>query len=207
MGIASAITGGIGAATGIVSAISEGKNKKKIAREIANQKAVPLTNVADGLQVSTRGADLQKEEQARLAATQTAALQDAGSRALVGGIGKVSANSNSVNANIAADLDSQQKDISRIGAQDDIRIQTTKDQRAKDKLAALSSQYNAASQNQQMGIGNAISGLGQAANGLSTIKLGGKENEIVDAVSELKPASLAKINSTAKISAPTYKKR
>lgn len=170
MGIASAITGGVGAVTEIVNSISEAKNKKKIAQEIANQKEVPLTNVADRLQVSTRGADLKKEEQSRLASTQTAALQDAGSRALIGGIGRVSASNNAVNAEIGADLDSQQKQIDQIGAQDEIRIQKTKEQRAKDKLAALSSQYNAASQGQQMGIGNAISGLGQAANAAASIK-------------------------------------
>lgn len=207
MGIASAITGGVGAVTGIVDSISKAKNKKKIAQEIANQKEVPLTNVADRLQVSTRGADLKKEEQSRLASTQTAALQDAGSRALIGGIGRVSASNNAVNAEIGADLDSQQKQIDQIGAQDETRIQQAKEQRAKDKLAALSSQYNAASQGQQMGIGNAISGLGQAANSLSTLKLGGKVNDTATAVSELKPASFAKTIRPEKITAPTYKKR
>lgn len=175
MGIASAITGGVGAVTGIVSAISEGKNKKKIAREIANQKEAPLANVADGLQVSTRGTDLQAENQARLASTQTSALQDAGSRALAGGIGRVSANNNAVNAEIGANLDAQQKDINIMGAQDNVRIQNTKEQRAKDKLAALSSQYNASNQSQQMAIGNVVSGLGGIGNSLSGVKSKNKD--------------------------------
>ena len=164
MGAATAVSGGLGALKGFYTAISEAKNKKKIAKEIANQKEVPLTNIADGMQVSTRGADLQKEEQARLAATQTGALADAGSRALGVGIGRVSAQNQNLNAEIGANLDEQQNNITNVRAQDEQRIQTTKEQRANAKLAALSSQYNASSQNMMGGIGNAIGGVGMVGN-------------------------------------------
>ena len=159
--------GGASAIMGGISAISAGKQKKKIAQEIANQKEVKLTNIADGLQVSTLGTDLQKEEQARLAATQTSALADAGSRALGVGVGRVSAQNQNVNANIAADLDAQQKNIDMMKAQDEGRIQMTKEQRQQAKLAALSSQYNASADAQAQGMGNMMQGVGMAGGAIA----------------------------------------
>lgn len=160
MGIASAISGGVGAATGLVSTISEMGNKKKIARAINGLPENKLTNIADGMQVSTRGADLQKEQQAQLASTQTGALAEGGSRSLIGGIGQVAAGSQDVNAKIGANLDEQQQHINDVRAQDEGNIRTTKEQRAQAKLAALSGQYNASSQNMMQGIGNVIQGAG-----------------------------------------------
>lgn len=170
MGAATAVSAGsqaLGSVMGAVQMISANKDKKRIAREIANQKEVPLTNIADGMQVSTLGSDLQKQQQSQLAATQTAALQDGGTRALLGGMGRVSANSQDVNAQIAANLDEQQKQIDQVKAQDTARIQSIKEQRQNAKLAALSSQYNAASQNSAQGLGNVIQGAGAAAGALS----------------------------------------
>lgn len=161
---------GVGAAgliAGGIKSSKEAKNKKRIAKEIANQKEVPLDNVADGLQVSTLGSDLQKQEQARLNATQTDALAQAGTRAIGVGIGRVNASSQDLNAKIAADLDAQKKDISMLGAQDRGNIRQTKEQRQQAKLAALSSQYNASTQAQSQAQGNMIQGLGMAGGALS----------------------------------------
>ena len=164
MGAVTAGAGALGAVTGAISTFSEMANKKKIAAEIAKQKSPELTNIADGMKVSTLGADLQKEQQAQLASNQIDALSQGGNRALIGGIGKVSAGSQDVNAQIAANLDEQQTHINEVRAQDEGRIQTTKEQRANAKLAALSSQYNASSQNVAQGIGNVIQGAGIAGN-------------------------------------------
>lgn len=169
MGAATAVSAGagaLGAITGAISTFSEMSNKKKIAKEIANQKEVPLTNIADGMQVSTLGSDLQKQQQSQLAATQVGALQDGGTRALLGGLGRVTAASQNTNSQIAANLDEQKKQIEQVKAQDQGRIQSAKEQRANAKLAALSSQYNAASQNQAQGIGNIIQGAGMVGNSL-----------------------------------------
>lgn len=168
--------GGASAVMGGIQALSGGKQKKKIAREIANQKEVKLTNVADGLQVSTLGSDLQKQQQAQLSATQTSTLADAGSRSLIGGIGRVAAQSQDMNANIAADLDAQQKDINMTRAQDEGRIQMTKEQRQQAKLAALSSQYAGAQDAQAQGMGNIMQGVGMAGGALAgSGKLAGKK--------------------------------
>ncbi len=188
---AAAGVAGVGAITSVISAISEGKRKKKIAREIANLKENPLTNIAEGLQVSTRGADLQKEQQARLATTQVNTLQDAGSRALIGGIGSVSAANADVAENIGADLDMQQKQIDQIRAQDQGNIRGIKEQRAANKLAALSSQYNAANQSQQMGIGNALQGLDSAAMALPGSKVKTPRTPVTP-VSEINPRGVVR---------------
>lgn len=159
--------GGASMIMGGVQSISASKQKKKIAKAIANQKEAPLTNIADGIQVSTRSSDLQKEEQARIASTQTSALADAGSRALGVGVGRVAAQSQDVNAQIGANLDEQQKAIDMLKAHDEGRIQMTKEQRAQAKLAALSSQYNAAADSQAQGMGNMMQGFGMAAGAAS----------------------------------------
>lgn len=185
---------GVGAAgvlSGGISALGAGKQKKRIAREIANQKEVPLTNVADSMQVSTLGSDLQKEEAARLAATQTSALQEGGTRALLGGLGRVTANNQDVNAKIAADLDAQQTNINNLKAQDEGRIQSVKEQRAQAKLAALSSQYNAASQAQSQGLGNIIQGAGMAAGAYANRTPTAKApREQVTSVNQITPSGL-----------------
>lgn len=173
MGAATAVSAGagaLGAVTGAITTFSEMANKKKIAREIKNMKDVPLMNIADGMQVSTLGSDLQKEQQAQLAATQTSALQDGGTRALLGGLGRVSANSQNVNAGIAANLDEQQNQIQQVRAQDEANIRATKEQRKNAKLAALSSQYNASSQNATQGVANIVQGAGMAGNALAYAK-------------------------------------
>lgn len=174
MGAVSAASGALGAVTGAVSMITEASNKKKIAREIAKQKETPLTNIADTMQVSTMGSDLQKQQQSQLAATQTDALKEGGTRALIGGIGSVTAASQDSNARIAAGLDEQVANISNVRAQDEQRIQSMKDQRANAKLAALSSQYNAASQNQAQGMATMVQGAGMLGNSVANGDFGTK---------------------------------
>lgn len=158
---------GVGAVTAIsggIKASKAAKDKKRAAREAENMKEVPLTNIADQLKVSTIGAKSRQEGQSALEATQVAALQNSGTRGILGGIGAVNAGSQSVNRDIAADLDKQQKDIDSLKAEDAGKIRQTKEERQKAKLAALSSQYNAANDAEQQGYGNIIQGVGMSAN-------------------------------------------
>lgn len=175
MGAATAGAGALTAVTGAIQTFDAMATKKKVAREIKNMKEVPLTNIADGMQVSTLGSDLQREEAARLSATQTSALQDGGTRALLGGLGRVTARNQDVNAQIGANLDEQQKQIDQVAAQDEQRIQSIKEQRQMNKLAALSSQYNAANQGITQGIANVVQGAGTAGNAFSNMKSGATE--------------------------------
>jgi len=151
---------------GGVKAFSANKQKKKLAKEAANMKEVPLTNIADELKVSTVGAKARQEGQSALEATQTAALQEAGTRAIGVGAGRVAAGSQSVNKDIAVNLNEQQQNIDQVRAQDSQRIQMTKEQRQQAKLAALSSQYNAAADAEQQGYGQMIQGASMAGSSL-----------------------------------------
>ena len=158
---------GVGAATAIAGGIKANqanKKKKRLKAEAENQKEVPLDNIANELKVSTIGAKSRQEGQSVLEATQTAALQDAGTRAILGGAGKVAAGSQAVNKDIAIDLDRQQKEIDMVRAEDSAKIRSTKEDRQRAKLAALSSQYNTAADQEQQGYGNMIQGAGMAAN-------------------------------------------
>lgn len=150
------------AAYSISQSVKAAKEKKAAARAIDAQKAPELTNAGEGLQVSTLGSDLQREEQGRVAANQVQAAQEAGTRGVIGSVGKIAAGNQQVNAQTAADLDQQQKQIDYFKAQDKANIRNVEEQRFRDKLAALSSQYNSANQMQQQSIGNAISATGSA---------------------------------------------
>lgn len=160
MGIA---TGVVMAGLGVYGAIQESKEKRDAARELENLKRQEFENVAEGMQVSTLGADLLKEEQAKVAASQLESLQGAGGRGIIGGYGRVEAGSQLANRQIASDLDLQQKEIDKLKAEDAIRIRNLKEERERADVAALSSQYNAAKQGVNMGAGQFIQGFGMAS--------------------------------------------
>lgn len=164
MGIASGV---LGAGVGLYQTISGAKQSRDAARALENYKRQELVNTAENMQVSTLGADAKREEQARLASTQIDALQGGGTRALLGGLGRVEAGNQEVNRDIATNLDEQQKEIDRLKAQEDVRIQNMTENRENSDIAGLSSQYNAGQQGFMSGMGNIIAGTGQALVGSS----------------------------------------
>ena len=164
MGATSFIGPGLGIAGGIFSAITGAKEKRDADRALANYNRQKLKNVAENLQVSTRGAEVQTENQARLEANQIDALRGGGTRALVAGLGKVEAGSQAVAENIGINLDEQQKQIDQMKAADDARIRAMQENREIADIAALSSQSQAGKDAQMMGFGNIIQGVGSAAN-------------------------------------------
>jgi hypothetical protein len=163
----SAIAGGMSIAGGLYNTIEGAKEKRNAAAALANYQRQQLTNVADGLQVSTIGSDLQRAQQSQLAAGQVDALRGAGARGIVGGLGIVNANSNAVNGQIAANLDMQQKQIDQMRAEDAARIRQMQENRENADIAALSSQYQSGKQQQQMGFGQIIRGSGALAKGIA----------------------------------------
>jgi hypothetical protein len=181
MGAMTAIAG-VGALASGIQTISGAKQKRDSQDALENYQRQDLENVAEGLQVSTLGADLQREEQARLASSQVGALQGAGVRGLVGGLGRVEAGNQMANREIAANLDAQQKQIDQMYAQDEANIRGMQEQREIADVAGYSSQYNAGNAMLWQGIGG-IAQSGMAA--LSNPKLlggeGGKVGEgVVD---------------------------
>jgi len=165
--------GGIGLLGSGYQAIKGAKDARDAKNALENYQRQELSNVTEGLQVSTLGADLQREEQARLAATQVGALQGAGARGVLGGLGRVEAGNQMTSRQIAADLDEQQKQIDQMRAQDEANIRSMQETREQQDISGLSSQYNAG--NQQMWQG--ISGIAQTGiSCLGAIDKGGVAN-------------------------------
>jgi hypothetical protein len=164
MGAMTAIAATGALASGI-QAISGAKQRRDAKNALENYERQNLENVAEGLQVSTLGSDLQREEQARLAASQVGALQGAGVRGLVGGLGRVEAGNQMTNREIGANLDAQQKQIDQMYAQDQANIRGMQEQREVGDISALSSQYNAGNAMMWQGIGGiAQSGMSALSN-------------------------------------------
>jgi len=162
---------GIGLLSSGIQALSGASQKSAAKKALAGYKRQDLDNVYKDVQVSTRGADLQKEQQARLQAGQIDALAGAGTRGLIGGLGRVEDGSQAVSQQIGADLDKQQKEIDQLRAQDETRIQRMQEAREQADIAGLSSQYQAGQQQMWSGIGgmaqSAMAGLGAMGQGQS----------------------------------------
>ena len=150
---------GVGLLGSGYQAIKGAKDARDAKSALDNYQRQEFQNIAEGMQVSTLGADLQREEQARLAASQVGALQGSGVRGVIGGLGRVEAGGQMVNREIGADLDMQQRQIDQMYAQDQANIRGMQEQREMQDISGLSSQYNAGNQMFQQGLG----GLGQTA--------------------------------------------
>ena len=158
MGVATsmAIIGGVASAAQAI----KGAQQAKEAEQALNNLPVPqLVNPYENLTVSRLGADLQTQESQRTAASNIEALQGAGVRGLVGGVGRVQSLEQQQMQQVAADLDAQQKQIDMAKAQGASQIQGMEEQRFKENRAALSSQYSQGNQQMWTGIG----GVAQSA--------------------------------------------
>lgn len=161
-------TAAVGAGLGIYQTIQGAKQAREAKDALNNYQRQDLENVARDLQVSTMGSDLQREEQGRLASSQVDALQSAGTRGLIGGLGRVEAGTQRVMRETGADLDRQQKEIDRMFAQDQANIRGLQESRENADIAALSSQFSGGRQDMYSGMGNVVQGTGMFANNIST---------------------------------------
>lgn len=160
-----AIVGGaVSAGTSIISAIGAGKRAKRIQEQIDNYKRQDLTNPFEGLQVSTLGADRQREDLARTMATYANLAAMGGGRAIVGLAPNLIAQQNEQEAKIAANLDEQEKQNQALKAQGAMQVQGMQEQRENNDLIGLGNALNTARQEQT----NAWNQFGQAAMSLGT---------------------------------------
>jgi hypothetical protein len=144
MGATAAVAiGGAAGLAGGASKFFEGRRmQKKAEKAIENFKWQELKNPYKDLQVSTLGADLQREEAARTLATSVDAIRGGGSRAIVGGLARAQQQQNLVSRQVAAGLDEQQKQIDYAGAQDDTRIRDMVEQRQSSELQGYGQMMN-----------------------------------------------------------------
>lgn len=151
MGVGAAAIGAVG---GIAKTIMGAGQARRARKAIDAYDRQELTNVYGGLSVSTMGADLQREELARATATGVQALQQGGVRGLVGGLGKLQAGNIQQSRQIGADLDVQQKEIDKLRAGDERRIQQMTERREEADLAGLGQQLAVGQQNLYSGVGD-----------------------------------------------------
>lgn len=156
-------TGIIGAGLGVYQTIEGAKERSDAKKALENYNRQTLKNVADDLTISRLGADLQREEQARLSSTTVDALQGS-SRNLIAGLGRVEAGNQAVNERIGASLDEKQKEIDIMKANEEANIRGIKEGREVADINALSSQYVAGKDQMYQGIGNTIQGAGIVMN-------------------------------------------
>lgn len=150
---------------GLYNTITGAREARDAQNALENHERQELENIADGLSVSTLGADLLREENARISASNIEALRGAGTRGIIGGSGRVGAETNRMNREISADLDRQQRQIDEIEARDRAVIRNMQENREIGDISALSSQITAGQNQQQMGMGQIIKGAGAVAGG------------------------------------------
>jgi hypothetical protein len=171
----------VATAAGTAKAISAGKDRKKALKAIRSYKRQGLSNAYDRATISTLGSDLRREESARGTATAVEALRQSGTRGLIGGLGKVSMQSNLVNRDIGINLDEQQQELDALRAQDEMRLRQMKEQRDNSNLKGLGNKYQQAKADQAAGIKDAISGATIAVGNIGGITGGSGGTGFTDA--------------------------
>ena len=155
---------GIGAAAagGIAQTISGISRTNKAKKALAGFQRQRLTNITEGMRVSTMGAELQTQEAQRRFATSVDALRSGGVRGLVGGLGQMEQQQQVGQQQIAADLDQQQQQIDMMRAEDEGRIRSMVENRESAAIAGLGAELQNARQTTNAGI-SGIAGAGLAA--------------------------------------------
>lgn len=155
-----------GSALGVVGGFSKWREGRRMSQEaqrkIDSFEWESLENPYRNLAVSTLGADLQREEASRAAATNVEALRAAGTRGLGVGAGRVMQSVNNNNREIAANLDQQRKAIDFAAAGDDVRIRDMIENRQSNELAGYGQMLNVGNQMKYGGTADMLNGV-QAA--------------------------------------------
>lgn len=183
---------GIGASAlgGIAQTISGISRTNKAKKALAGFQRQRLTNITEGMRVSTMGAELQTQEAQRRFATSVDALRSGGVRGLVGGLSQVEQQQQIGQQQIAAGLDQQQQQIDMMRAQDEGRIRSMIENRESAAIAGLGAELQNARQTTNAGI-SGIAGAGLAAF-KAGVPAGGLADGVVDATGAAKFASSLK---------------
>lgn len=165
------ITGGVG----IAQAISAGKEAKRAKEAINNYQRQTLTNPYSGMQVSTLGADRMREDLARTVATMTEQAALGGIKGVASLAPNIIQQQNAQEAQIAANLDEQEKQRQQMIAQGNAMVQQMTEQRENNDLLGLGQQLSVAEQNKANGF-NTLAQAGAGAMAAGTAGLFGKTN-------------------------------
>jgi len=148
-----AIGTGVGVLGGAVQMISGASQANRARKALDAYTRQNLTNKYEDLQVSTLGAELQKDQLSQSTATGVDVLRSSGDRAIAGGLYKIIGQESLEARRIGAELDQQQKQNDILRAQDEVRLQTMMERREEQDLAGIGQQLNVGQQNVQRGLG------------------------------------------------------
>ena len=172
-GITTAVTLGsaaLSAGTGLAGYLSQGKQARKYQEQIQNYERQKLVNPFAGLQVSTLGADRQREDLNRTMTTYGNLASLSGTRGIASLLPNLTQTQNDQTAKIAANLDEQEKQRQQLIAQGDAQVQAMQENREQNDLLGLGNAYQTAKSNQAQSMGMIAQGLGTlgyaAANGV-----------------------------------------
>lgn len=166
-GTTALLTGGIGTLLGGVQAISGAKRTSDNKDELNDYERGLLSNAFDKIPINTAGSDLLREQGAQTTANMVDAVQNGGSRSIIGGLPKVAAYTNQIDKEAARMLDSQIDKRNYAAAGDDVRIQNMTEARDNANINALSSQVNAGRQDTWNGVMGVASGLAYAGRNMT----------------------------------------
>ena len=160
----------LSAGTGLAGYLSQGKQARKYQEQIQNYERQKLVNPYANLQVSTLGADRQREDLARTMTTYGNLAAMSGTRGIASLLPNLTQTQNDQTAKIAANLDEQQKQIDQLKAQGEMQVQGMQENREQNDLLGLGNALQTAKANQAQSMGMIAQGLGTlgyaAANGV-----------------------------------------
>ena len=160
----------LSAGTGLAGYLSQGKQARKYQEQIENYERQKLVNPYAGLQVSTLGADRQREDLNRTMTTYGNLASLSGTRGIASLLPNLTQTQNDQTAKIAANLDEQEKQRQQLIAQGDAQVQAMQENREQNDLLGLGQAYQTSKANQAQAMGMIAQGLGTsgyaAANGV-----------------------------------------
>lgn len=167
MAIASGIAAGAGAGMGVLKYLEGRKTAKKMQKAIDEFEWEELQNPHKNRQVSTLGADLQREDMQRQYSTIADLLRTGDARGMYAGLGTLESGVNSLNRQIAADLDAQQKQIDAAAAEQEVINQNIREKRDEATLAGYGQMLDVANAQKDQGLAAILDGTMTAAQSFS----------------------------------------
>jgi hypothetical protein len=161
--VTAGVIGVVTAGAGVYQAVKGAEQRKEAKEAMENYKVPDLINTAEGIQVATMGAELQKQMLGSSINTAMETLQASGIRGAIGGTQQLVGEQKLQAAQIGAGLDEKIAQRSAMIAQENANLRGMREQRYQQDIAALSSQYNAGNQMFYSGLQSGIQGLASGA--------------------------------------------
>lgn len=148
----------VGSGAKIVDGIINAKAAREKMQELESA-ALPL-NAFEALQVNTEQQDIMREELQRISQGQTEMLQQAGSRAIIGGVGALNQQLREGYRQIAADVGNKVDERNLLIAEEDANIQRVDEARLQGQIKRTGEQLAASKAQTYDGIGDLASAFG-----------------------------------------------